>query len=49
MSLVDRKAFAVVSTQTASTMENRQPAVGIVMHFHRRFDEVRTQRALRDL
>jgi hypothetical protein len=30
-------------------MENRQPSVGILMHFHARLDEVRTQRAFRYL
>ena len=30
-------------------MENGEAAVGILMHFHRRLDEVRTQRPLRDL
>src|ERR1700720_159361 len=41
-------AFAVVAFEATPTMENRHPASGILMHFHRRLHEVRTQRALRD-
>src|SRR5471030_2787423 len=47
--LTDRDAAAVVATQAAPAMENRQPGVRILMHLHRRLHEVRTQRALRDL
>ena len=32
-----------------ATMENSEAAVGVLMYFHRRLDEVRTQRALRYL
>ena len=45
----DWNAFAVVAAEATPAMENRQPASGILVHFHRRLHEVRTQRALRDL
>src|SRR5580658_774242 len=45
----DWNAFAVVASEATTAMEDRQPAVGILMHFHRRPDEVRPQRARRYL
>jgi len=45
----DWNAFAVVASEATPAMENRHSASGILMHFHRRLHEVRTQRALRDL
>lgn len=35
--------------EATPAMENSEPTVGILMYLHRRLDEVRTQRALRDL
>jgi hypothetical protein len=46
---VDWNAFAVTASDATADIEDRQSAVGILMHFHRRPDEVRTQRALRYL
>jgi hypothetical protein len=45
----DWNALVVVASEATASMENRQPTVRILMHLHRRPDEVRTQRALRYL
>ncbi len=45
----DRDAFAVVASEATAAMENSEAAVWILMHFHSRPDEVRTQRACRYL
>src|SRR3981081_497583 len=45
----NRSARAVISTQATPAMEDRQTPVRILMHLHRRFHEVRTQRAFGDL
>lgn len=46
---VSDQAFGVVSSQTSGTMEDGVRAIGIGSHLHPGFDEVRPQRAFRDL
>ena len=40
LKLAERNPVAVVAAQAQPAMEDRQSTVGIVMHLHRRFDEV---------
>jgi hypothetical protein len=49
LKLAERNPAAVVAAQAQPAMEDRQSTVGIVMHLHRRLDEVQAQRTFRNL